>query len=303
MSPPQICPLCQEVVSPRPIERGSLRVYGCKTCGLHFGEMRSVAGTRDAGSVETSPHHFSNLLAQSERLSAALSGLIDVRMATFRERLGAPPRHWLEIGPGSGLLSAIVERHGGYWRGCEIEPNMAKNMAERGLDVVQADFAAVDPRELFTPAAAAQGGFDIVFLSQVFEHVRSPDAFLRNAWTALRPGGLIYIDVPNDDGLTAVIRRWNRWSEAYGEIVPPFHMLAYGANTLAFGLRQAGFEGVSTRSASYDDPVFGLAHARIHDGAKLKAVWKLSHILAKGGNLTAIAQKPLSVEAGDRAPC
>src|SRR3546814_17780185 len=78
------------------------------------------------------------------------------------------------------------------------------------LDVVQADFAAVDPRELFTPGATAQGGFDIIFLSQVFEHVRSPDMFLRNAWAALRPGGVIYIDVPNAAGLTAVIRRWNQ---------------------------------------------------------------------------------------------
>ncbi len=278
-------------------------MHRCGNCGLHFGETTQASATLAAGSVDTDPHHFATLLTQSDELSAALSAIIDNRMKIFTEMLGGKPRHWLEIGPGSGLLSAIVARQGGTWRGCEIEPEMAKKMASGGLDVVHADFSSVDPQQLFTHEVAEQDGFDIVFLSQVLEHVRNPSRFLANARAALRPGGIIYIDVPNDDGLTAIMRRINKWGSTYGEIVPPFHMIAYGQKTLHRALDRAGFDRITVKTSSYNDAVFGLAHARIHSSPKLQAVWTLTGMLALGGNLVALGQRPLIESNGDGASC
>lgn len=301
MISPTACLLCHTPSTSAPIQRGNLLIHKCTRCGLNYGETDEASATLDAGSVDTSPHHFSTLLTQSEALGAALTGLVEGRLPAFAERLGTAPRHWLEIGPGSGLLSAIVARHGGTWRGCEIDADMAAEMQGRGLDVVHADFSAVDPATLLTPEAAVQGGFDMPFLSQVFEHVRNPDRFLDNAFAVLRPGGVIYVDVPNDDGLTAIIRRLNKWGSTYGEVVPPYHMIAYGAKSLEFALKQAGFEKVSVSTAAYNHPVYGLAHARIHRGAKFQTVWTLSGIMGLGGNLVAMAQRPLV--GGDAASC
>lgn len=301
MISPTVCLLCHTPSKSAPIHRGNLLVHSCANCGLNYGETDEASATLEAGSVDTSPHHFSTLLTQSEALGTALTGLVDGRMPAFVERLGGKPRHWLEIGPGSGLLSAIAARHGGIWRGCEIDADMAAEMTGRGLDVVHADFSAIDPATLFTPEVAAQRGFDILFLSQVFEHVRNPDRFLENALSALRPGGVIYIDVPNDGGLTAIIRRMNKWGATYGEVVPPYHMIAYGAKTLEFALKQAGFENVSASTAAYNDPVYGLAHARIHQSPKFQTVWTLSGVVGLGGNLIAMAQRPL--DDGDAAAC
>jgi len=298
---PSVCLLCHTPSTTDPIQRGTLLVHSCPNCGLNYGETDEASATLEAGSVDTSPHHFSTLLTQSEALAPALAGLVEGRMAAFVKRLGEKPRHWLEIGPGSGLLSAIVTRHGGSWRGCEIDADMAAEMMARGLDVVQADFSAIDPASLFTHEVAAQGGFDMLFLSQVFEHVRNPDRFLENAFGALRPGGVIYIDVPNDGGLTAIIRRLNKWGGTYGEVVPPYHMIAYGAKTLGYALEQAGFEKVSVSTAAYNHAVYGLAHARIHRSPKFQTLWMLSGIVGLGGNLVAMAQRPLG--GGDAAAC
>lgn len=299
------CLLCHNILNTPPITRGALQVYRCEICGLHFGEMADAPETAGAGggSVDTDPHHFSTLVNRSEELGAALSALVGGRMAGFVEMLGEKPRHWLEVGPGSGLLSAIAASHGGTWRGVEIDQSMAADMIARGLAVAHGDFSSMDPRDLFTPAVADQGGFDIVFLSQVLEHVRDPARFLDNARAALRPGGIIYIDVPNDGGLTAIIRRLNKGANAYGEVVPPYHMIAYGRDTLAYALENAGFERVRTKVASYNDDVFGLAHARIHQNAKLQAVWTASRFLRLGGNLVGMAQRPVNDSNGVAAAC
>ena len=286
------CPLCHEKQFVKTFRRVNLCVYSCGKCGLDFGEESTVSATTGDGAIETDPHHFSNLLEKSGPLSAALSSLIDKRLPLFEKMLGGKAKYWLEIGPGSGLLSSIVADRGGVWRGCEIDSAMAEKMLERGIDVVHADFSNIDPASLFTPEVSAQGGFDIVFLSQVLEHVRHPDLFLENVRTALRPGGIIYVDVPNNEGLTAIVRKLNRWSASYGEVVPPFHMIAYSAKTLQYALRQAGFEQIYTQTSSYNDATFGLAHAHTHVSKKLQSVWTLSAWLDLGGNLAAIAQRP-----------
>lgn len=301
MTSPTFCLLCNAPSKSPPIQRGGLLVRSCANCGLKYGETDESSATLKTGSVDTAPHHFSTLLARSETLEVALTALIEKRMAAFIERLGETPRNWLEIGPGSGLLSAIIARRGGDWRGCEIDTEMAAKMLERGLDVVHADFCAIDPVSLFTPEVAARGGFDMLFLSQVFEHVRNPARFLANGLASLRPGGMIYIDVPNDGGLTAIIRRLNRWGGTHGEIVPPYHMIAYDANTLEFALKMAGFEKVSTSTAAYNDPAYGLARARIHESRKLQMLWSLSGLMGLGGNLVAMAQRPLG--DGSAASC
>lgn len=288
------CPLCHEKQLVKTFQRVNLCMYSCGRCGLDFGEESTVSATSGDGAVETDPHHFSTLLEQSGPLRAALSGLIDRRLPLFEKRLGGKAKYWLEIGPGSGLLSSIIAEHGCVWRGCEINAAMAEEMLKRGIDVVHEDFSNIDPASLFTPDIAAQGGFDIVFLSQVLEHVRHPDKMLKNILMALRPGGIVYVDVPNHQGLTAVVRKLNRWGASYGEVVPPFHMIAYSAKTLQYALRQAGFDHIYTQTSSYNHAIFGLAHAHTHASKKMHGVWTLSGWLNLGGNLAAIAQRPVT---------
>ena len=167
-------------------------------------------------------------------------------------------------------------------------------MRTQGKNVIHADFAISDVSAFMPDAVKANGGFDVVHFTQVLEHVVKPAQFLANACLALRPGGLLHLDVPNDGGLTALARKLNPFSEGCGEITPTHHMIAYNKNTMQQMIEAAGFVVDDIFACAYDDSVFGLAHAHLLKNGRLGAAWKASALLGLGGNLVALAHKPLS---------
>ena len=270
-------------------ERRGTAIRRCTACGLVMGELSQQPASDDV--VATAPSHFTLLRDQYGRHRDVSEALLDERLAVYARHLGGRPRHWLEIGPGNGVLSDLLGARGCIWLGVEYDEAMAAAMRAEGKQVVRADFASVVPETLMDDSVRANGGYDIVSFSQVLEHVRRADRFLANAFAALRPGGLLHVDVPNDAGLTAKLRRANPFSAGYGEVVPPNHLIAYSPNSLRAALEAAGFEVLDIFGCRYDDPVFGLAHARMNNSAKMRLVWALSGVVGGGGNLVALARK------------
>ncbi len=286
----ELCAACRGPL--RPVtERQGTAIRRCADCGLVMGEMSRQPAADDV--VATAPGHFTLLREQYERHRDVSGALLDRRLAVYERHLGGPPRHWLEIGPGNGVLSDLLAARGCTWLGVEFDDAMAAAMRAEGKNVVQADFSAVDPATLMDEAVRANGGYDMVSFSQVLEHVLRADRFLANAFAALRPGGLLHVDVPNDSGLTAKLRRANPLSAGYGEIVPPNHLIAYSPQSLRSALEAAGFEILDLFGCRYDHPVFGLSHAHMNESAKMRLVWALSGAVGGGGNLVALARKRL----------
>jgi 2-polyprenyl-3-methyl-5-hydroxy-6-metoxy-1,4-benzoquinol methylase len=285
------CVLCGAKAQKSIAERGALHIDSCSMCGIFRGYDK-LSDTADAGAVTTDPNHFGMLIEREDELRRVVGRLFAKRLPHIERMLGRPPENWLEIGPGNGVLSDIVSQRGGFWLGVEIENDMASRMQLAGKNIINADFSNVSVDAIVPSEVAGHGGFDIAFFSQVFEHVTAPAAFLRNIFSSLRPGGVVYLDVPNNRGLTAWLRTLNPMAHGYGEIVPPHHMIAYGSRTLSFALRQAGFENIRTIVRPYDHSTFGLAHAHLQSDPKLKAIWLLSRLIGMGGNLIGMARKP-----------
>lgn len=281
------CAACRGPLTPVTERRGTV-IRRCAACGLVMGEQSQPP---ESDVVATDPGHFALLREQYERHREVSEGLLEERLAVYARHLGGPPRHWLEIGPGNGALADLLAARGCTWLGVEYDEAMAAAMVAEGKPVVQADFASVAPETLMDAAVRANGGYDIVSFSQVLEHVRRADRFLANAFAALRPGGILHVDVPNDSGLTAKLRRANRFAAGYGEVVPPHHLIAYSPRSLRAALEAAGFEVLDLFGCRYNHPVFGLAHARMNKSAKLRMVWALSGVVGGGGNLVALARK------------
>lgn len=98
----------------------------------------------------------------------------------------ASVRRTLELGCWDGMVS-----------GC---------LAERGIDATAIDYRDVGFEERAKAMGAkllqmdasklefADDGFDLVFSYDAFEHVRSPEAVLKEALRVVRPGGLVYFD-------------------------------------------------------------------------------------------------------------
>jgi SAM-dependent methyltransferase len=278
-----ICPACVQGALKFKAQRGSLVVDQCVVCGL-------LVGAPDLSKpIQTSPVHFQRLTDQFETLSASFAGLLERRMTTYRS-FRPSVDSVLEIGPGFGTTIEAFRGQGCSWVGMEYDAGMADKMQRQGFPVVQGDFSAVSPNELLIELGHPEG-FDLVFASQVFEHVTRPAAFLNNAWACLKPGGLLHLDVPNNDGLTARLRKANRRASGFGEVVPPHHLFAYGKDGMQRCLEQTGFSVKHVGAVRYDHPTWGLAHACIDQRKKFKAVWRVTGVGSLGGNLTIVGQK------------
>lgn len=62
--------------------------------------------------------------------------------------------------------------------------------------IYQGDFLAMDPAEL--------GAFDVITCNDVIEHVQDPERVIRVMAGMLRPGGTLFMEVPNKDCIEAV---------------------------------------------------------------------------------------------------
>jgi SAM-dependent methyltransferase len=254
--------------------------------------MRQSTKSSDEA-VLTDPNHFNMVIDNYTELTDVNRSLLTRRLPHYRKLLGDIPKNWLEIGPGSGAFGDAVTQSGAFWLGVEIDKNMAAHMRSQGKNVVHADFAVSNPDDWIPDEIKNQGGFDIVHFTQVFEHVVKPTRFLENAFSLLRPGGIIHIDVPHHNGLTGLIRKFNIFGSGYGEITPPHHMISYGKNTLRSAIESTGFLVDDLFSCANNDPVFGLAHAHLMQDTKLRIIWSASRMFGLGGNLVALAHKPL----------
>src|SRR5690606_18674996 len=94
----------------------------------------------------------------------------------------------VDVGVGTGLLLHLARERGFAPLGVEISPGAAERAREEfGVDVLVGDFLDVDLGE--APAA--------ITMADVLEHTRDPRRFLERAVAALRPGGALFVAVPN----------------------------------------------------------------------------------------------------------
>ena len=145
------------------------------------------------------------------------------------ERYAGPGR-LLDVGCWVGFLMAEARDRG--WATLGVEPSEFASQFARerlGLDVVRGD---LDEAEL------SESAFDAVVMGDLIEHLVDPAAGLARVAHALRPGGVVYLAVPDAGSRVAQLmgRRW--WS------VIPTHVQYFTRPSLFCLLRRCGFEPV-----------------------------------------------------------
>ena len=127
----------------------------------------------------------------------------------FRESLAWIGRHrrpgrLLDVGSGTGIFVFLAQRDFG-WRGRGIDIcDTSASKAAHEFDV------SVDTGD-FETFGYSPGEFDAITMLDVLEHTLDPTAFIRRARDLLKPGGVLYIAVPNQRCLlTVILDRWMR---------------------------------------------------------------------------------------------
>lgn len=158
------------VLSEFPRGMETLRMARCRGCGMEFHDPGVAGSAAFYAALGRSQQYYSTTRWE------------------FTETLKRLPENpdLVDIGCGDGFFLSLVK--GSRKRGLELNPDAVRRARERGLDVREGLLPVL-------PDASA----DVLTLFQVLEHVEQPVAVLTDAARVLRPGGRLFVAVPNND--------------------------------------------------------------------------------------------------------
>lgn len=203
------------------------RVVRCDDCGLVF--LNPQPSDEELREIYSAQYFLGSETEEGQRDAS------QIKQATGREYLSEIMRYrgnqtgrLLEVGCGDGDFLELAETQNWEVTGIEYSPaacDRARQRLKRG-EVHQGELQ---------PGLLAADQFDLCVLSDVLEHVRSPQQFLQEIHRVLKPGGTLFIATPSTDSWSARLLRQN-WMEFKTE-----HLIYFDCQTLQTALIKAGF--------------------------------------------------------------
>jgi predicted SAM-dependent methyltransferase len=251
-----VCPLCHDagrhIRTLRELLIGTGDEFGqrvCKHCGIYFLSPR--IREMDIGRYYPPDYagYLPNLHPRWVRAITHRVGLASRRRRMI-ERYVSGGR-LLDVGVGNGFFLKTLDSK--KWE--RFGADTAWNPGDwQGEDVVRYE-AKFDE----TPLPLNQ--LDAITMWHVFEHFYHPQQALANACEILKPGGYLFIAVPDLKNLDRYLfgRFWVGWDA-------PRHIALYSSASLKTMLHQNGFEICSTRHSSYTGDYFLLNFEFIQRG-------------------------------------
>jgi SAM-dependent methyltransferase len=144
----------------------------------------------------------------------------------------------LDLGCGVGAFTAVLAEAGADVTGVEVaEAALARaREAHRELDFRLAPLEG--------PLPFADRAFDLVWASEVIEHVADTERWLAEVRRVMTPGGRLLLTTPSHGRLRVAILGVERFSEPFGD-----HLHLYTRGSLTSALNDLGFEQLEVRRA------------------------------------------------------
>jgi SAM-dependent methyltransferase len=231
------CPLCgSDARTPIYREHGALVVSECLSCGLMYTSARITSPEQVYWGDGDKYLEEARLVFQGKAAHHRDPNYLEELELIKQYK---PTGRFLDVGCNMGMLLRHIRRMGWTGVGVEPSPTLSKLAIEQlHLDVYNCFLNQLPEKE--------RGSFDIVALSDVFEHITEPIAFLKEADRYLKPDGLLYIKVPNG--------RWNYFKQKALQLAGKTpkqgvwdsyeHVVHYTDRTLTKMLDAAGFDVV-----------------------------------------------------------
>jgi len=206
-------------------------------------------------------------------------------LAAFAESHLGRPGTMLEIGCGRGELLRGAAKRGWTVRGIEMTRAFAD--FARGQYSIDVECAPVETAKSLAEL------HDVVLLAAILEHLYTPAETLRRVRRALRPGGLIFLDVPNECSLMAAVgnaymrARGRNWAVNLSPSFSPYHVVGFCPASLSYILQATGFRPLVLEldrwnSAMPRQPGFIAMCERVG----LELTLSVGHLLGMGAGIT-----------------
>jgi SAM-dependent methyltransferase len=257
------CPACGSKKYRKQFEKTGFTLVLCKNCGTLFvnprppGRLLNDFYTKSR-SASFFVHSFFQPVAEARR-----EKIFRPRAEYIRDTLPEKSKGIIgDIGAGVGLFLEELAKLWPSGRMVAIEPSLeeVKVCKEKGLEVIPC--ALEDVKGL-------DNKFDLLTSFELFEHLYSPDEFLKKTWKLLRPGGHLFLTTQNGEGFDIQIL----WEKSKS-ISPPVHLNFFNPGSIKKLLEANNFivEKIDTPGKLDWDIVEGMYRK---EGADLGRLWRL----------------------------
>ncbi len=236
------CPLCATVLRAAAAIRGPDRHHGvpgefevavCGGCGAGVTRPQvEPARLQDYypseyGAYEATRGRVLGLVSAAIRRWQAFRALRTRPLAALR---GVAPGRAVDVGCGRGDFAATLIEAGWEVTGVEPSAEACAEASRRGVDA---------RRGGVRDAALEPSSYDAAVFRHSLEHLDDPVGDLRLVAEALRPGGLVLIEVPNFGGWQA-----RRFGSRWYHLDLPRHRQHFAVPALAGAVERAGLEAL-----------------------------------------------------------
>jgi 2-polyprenyl-3-methyl-5-hydroxy-6-metoxy-1,4-benzoquinol methylase len=256
MTSPTPCALCGAQSFQELHDLGWRRVVRCARCRLVRAdplpspEQKLATETKDYATDEACPE-VQDMFANYHRdfVEDPIIRRMRRHLAELEETLGKAGVV-LDVGVGTGIFLHLARERGWEPMGVELCEERATEAAE--------EFELPIAVGAFEDQRFDGRRFDAVTMLDVLEHVPDPMTMLRQAHAVLRPGGAVFVAVPNEASLLTVLvgayarAGGPRAAKLLGRLYVPVHLHYFTPKTLTGVLEKAGFRVVHVR----DEPVY-----------------------------------------------
>jgi SAM-dependent methyltransferase len=197
----------------------------------------------------------------------------------------------LEVGCGRGELLRGAANVGWEVRGIEMTETFAR--------IANDEFGV---RVEVSPAGTADSlreQWDVVVLAAVLEHVYDPMTLLHRVHSGLRPGGVVFMDVPNECSFYSRVGNLylhltgKDWAVNLSPTFPPFHVVGFCPVSLKWALGRTGLVPVYLELYKMEGclPQRGSGLKSRLEATGLRAALALGQMLGMGAGITCWARR------------
>ncbi len=167
-------------------------------------------------------------------------------LPAIRKLLPKGQHKLLDAGCGSGFVSNWLSGLGHKVWGCDYSASGVELAKEHFPDVeyFQADLIAGPP------SIMPEGGYDGIVSVEVIEHLYDPEAFLKNLYSAIRPGGFIILTTPYHGYVkNLTLSVINQWDAHFMVNSAGGHIKFFSPATLKSMMEEVGYQELKTIGA------------------------------------------------------
>ncbi len=280
------CPTCGSAEAAPELSKDHMAIVRCRVCDLVYTNpifdaqhYREMYGSTDYQGIMRDLGEQSHSY-RVERFGTERVDLMERQLEVDRS---PTPVRYLDVGCSTGFVVEAAHQRGWAATGVDLNPSAIAFGRGRGLDLHVAALEDVP----FEP-----GSFDAVSLFDVLEHLTTPIDVVRQCSRLLRPGGILFLYVPNWDSASRMLMDGNAHF-----IWPTHHLNYYTPPTIQDFLARCGLDvaWLTTEGLDFADYIWYRKEVLGQDTTHLEELVDTLQFLANAGaygkNLRVIARR------------